>query len=162
MVDKLVLDVHYSDDRGLVTDPYVVVTPDVAQEILAMARKGEQALVSADCERTVKATTHAYAVRYAETMTAERDRALAERDAAVESERRFRAEVEAGFRKHGLAAGPTAIDRLVEDLAAAKARKVTAPKEPNTIDMLPGSYSWLTERQRWIAAIRAAGIEIVE
>lgn len=59
------------------------------------------------------------------------DAMVAEKDAARESESRFRAEVAAGFRKHGLAAGPKAVDGLVRDLAAAKEDAERAKSERN-------------------------------
>lgn len=53
-------------------------------------------------------------------MEAERDKALSDLAAARESEDRFRGEVAAAFRKHGLAAGPDVVDGLVRDLSAMK------------------------------------------
>ena len=50
------------------------------------------------------------------------DKLRADLAASRESEDRFRGEVAAAFRKHGLAAGPEAIAGLVRDLAAMKER----------------------------------------
>lgn len=55
-----------------------------------------------------------------EMAEAARDKALADLAAARESEERFRGEVVAAFRKHGMAAGPLAVDGLVRDLSAMK------------------------------------------
>lgn len=63
--------------------------------------------------------------RQCESCVTHRDAFFSERaraDAAVRSESRLRDEISAAFRKHGMAAGPTAVDRLVEERDAAQAK----------------------------------------
>lgn len=42
MSDNIRLDVLYTDDRGLVSDPYVVVTTSIARQIVALARDANE------------------------------------------------------------------------------------------------------------------------
>jgi hypothetical protein len=78
-----------------------------------------------------------------------RDAAELDRDATRESERRFRAEVEAGFRKHNLAAGPEAIDGLVRDLAAERERSAEYKEASQQ------KAGWLLEARAEADALRA-------
>jgi hypothetical protein len=50
-----------------------------------------------------------------EALAKERDDALAARDRSCNSEQALRAEIDSAFRKHGLAAGPRALDAVIEE-----------------------------------------------
>lgn len=64
----------------------------------------------------------------ARELAKQRDAAIARAERAEECERSLRAEIEAAFRKHGLAAGPTALDAVIRQRAEANAENADLAK----------------------------------
>ena len=80
-----------------------------------------------------------------------RDAAIARAERAEASEKRFSDEVSAAFRKHGLAAGPNAIDGLVRDLDTLRELNQVNEKLERELAGL-GPVEWEYDDNGWMAA----------
>ena len=113
---------------------------------------------AAAVEREAETRKHCDAARAAreafendvDTLTAERDAAIARAERAEASEKRFSDEVSAAFRKHGLAAGPNAIDGLVRDLDTLRElNQVNEKLERELAGLGPVEYVVNTDAHGW-------------